>query len=311
MFPLFKEASHQEHFERDGFVKFPLLTPEDVERLRAIYHEFSRPRELANTPYGVVVSLDLEELQAKRRTIELIRETVLPRADRYLRDWATHLGSFIVKLPDPEAFTLPHQDWTFVDSERLGDYFSLTMWIALGNYTPDEGSLGFVKGSHRFFANINCSPRPAAATPTQGLELLLGSYVSFPELRAGDALAFNNETIHASLPNRSDEPRIAVGIGFRPAEAALHHYFLKPGTRDRLLKFAVDEEFYFHYGNDRLQGLWESGRLPDHCSLVGELPYHLGRTSAEELEALCLEAGNRKNDAGFRYPVRAKTARRP
>ena len=309
MFPLFKDRSHQDHFERNGFVKLPLLTAGDVERLRAHYEEFSRHRQLANTPYGVVVSLDLEELQAKRQTIELIREIVLPRADRYLQNWSTHLGSFIVKLPDPESFTLPHQDWTFVDNDKIDDHFSFTMWIALGDYTRDQGSLGFVKGSHRFFPNINCSPRPAAATPTEGLELLLGSYVSFPELRAGDALAFNNETIHASLPNRSDEPRIAIGIGFRPADTVLHHYFLKPGTRDRLLKFIVGEDFYFHYGNESLQKLWESGGVPDYCNLVRELPYHLGRVSAEELEALCLSAGNTKNDDGFRYPVRAETAR--
>jgi hypothetical protein len=108
-------------------------------------------------------------------------------------------------------------------------------------------------------------------------------------MRAGDAVAFNNKTIHAALPNRSGEQRIAVGIGLTPLEAEIYHYFLKPGTTDRLLKLKVDEDFFLHYNNEKFQALWESGKVPEHCTVVGELPHRLDTMSAEELERLCLQ----------------------
>jgi hypothetical protein len=289
MFRLFKDAAQQDRFERDGFVHLPLLEPEDVECLRAHYADFSNGGRVVNSAYGMFISLDGEELELKKRTIALIRQVVLPRAERYVHDCKTHLGSYLVKVPNPTSYTYPHQDWTFIDNERMDYYFSMTVWIALGDYDREGGSIGFVKGSHRFFNNVNCSPSPATRTPTQGLEPVLFRHLTFPEMRAGDAVAFNNKTIHAALPNRSGEQRIAVGIGLTPLEAEIYHYFLKPGTTDRLLKLKVDEDFFLHYNNEKFQALWESGKVPEHCTVVGELPHRLDTMSAEELERLCLQ----------------------
>jgi hypothetical protein len=306
MFRLFKDEAQQAKFERDGFVHFPLLKPDEVETLRAHYLDFSNGGQVENSAYGMFISMDHKEMAVKRRTIELIRKTVLPRAEQHVYDCKSHLGSYLVKVPNTTSYTHPHQDWTFIDSERMDHYFSITVWIALGDYRRDGGSIGFVKGSHRFFNNVNCSPSPATRTPTQGLEPILFSYLEFPEVRAGDALAFNNKTIHAALPNLTEEQRIAVAIGLTPLEAVIYHYFLKPGQRDRLLKLKVDEDFFLHYNNDRLQALWEAGQVPEHCTVVDELPHHLGTLPAEELEALC-QRHSVKNDVVF-PPPDAQTA---
>ena len=298
MFRLFKNPSHQAQFEGDGFVHLPLLEPEDVERLLAHYVDFSNGGRVVNSAYGMFISLDAEQLELKRKTIALIREITLPRLERYVHDCKSHLGSYLVKVPNPTSYTNPHQDWTFIDNERMDHYFSMTAWIALGDYNRDRGSIGFVKGSHRFFNNVNCSPSPATRTPTQGLEPVLFRHLTFPEMRAGDAVAFNNKTIHAALPNGSDVQRIAVGIGLTPLEAVIYHYFLKPGTKDRLLKLKVDEDFFLHYNNEKFQALWESGRVPDHCTVVGELPHQLDTMSAQELEERCVQQESAADDLG-------------
>lgn len=291
MLTIFADEALQARFGADGFVHLPgLLDEERVRVLREHFAALTAGGEVRNSAYGMFVSLDHGELAQKRHTRDLIRDVVRPRADAYCRDYQTHLGSYVVKMPGPAAYTHPHQDWTFVDDELMEETFSITMWIALGDYGREQGSLGFVRGSHRFFPNVNCSPSPAARTPTQGLEAVLLRNLVFPEMRRGDALAFNNKTIHAALPNLGNEPRIAAAVGLRPAATRLFHYTLKPGTRDTLLKLEVEEDFFLRYTNGALQALWEQGQQPEGCTLVGERPHVLGRRSAEELETLCREA---------------------
>ena len=165
MFRLFKDFDHQAQFERDGYVQLPLLEPGDVERLRAHYFEITDGGRVENSAYGMFISIDGDDPELKRQTIDLIGEVVLPRAERFVHDCKPHLGSYLVKVPNPTSCTFPHQDWTFIDNDRMDDVFSLTIWTALGDYDRDTGSIGFVKGSHRFFGNVNCSPSPAARTP--------------------------------------------------------------------------------------------------------------------------------------------------
>jgi hypothetical protein len=213
------------------------------------------------------------------------------------------MGGFWTKLPGPKSFVYPHQDWTFVDDTKMHDLFWLTIWIALGDYTPETGSLGYIKGSHRFFDGVICSPSRVATTPTRGHQALLFRYLSFPELRAGDALAFTSRTIHASLPNLGPEPRISVGIALTPREASLYHYFLKPGTEDRVLKLKVDEDFLLaHADDEKMHALWQSGRVPEGAEVVAELPRSVQKFTPRELEELCLRHGNTPNQLQAALP---------
>ena len=106
-----------------------------------------------------------------------------------------------MKAPGEDSYTYPHQDWTFVDSP---DYFSMTVWVALVDTHEQNGALGFIRGSHRFFDKPIGSPSPEFQTCPQGHEALLYEYLEFVPLKAGEAVVFDNRTIHGATPNRTD-----------------------------------------------------------------------------------------------------------
>lgn len=126
-----------------------------------------------------------------------------------------------------------HQDLPFLPYDRIG---SITIWIALVDLTPDMGPLRYVEGTHR--------------------DGLLGRFIGqdlreeWPHLydraigggramRAGDAQAHWDLTVHGAAANTSDRAREAYAIRYLPAELVYtgspHPHFdtigLAPGQR--------------------------------------------------------------------------------
>jgi hypothetical protein len=292
---IFKDATAQQDFEANGFVKLSLLGPEEIAELTEYYLKLTQGN-VKNSPYGMWVSLhDEPDMKIKRGVMEKIHEVVLPRLNDHFHACKPHLGSYLVKVPNPKSFTYPHQDWTFVDNRLMQEYCSLTVWITLKDIDVATGSLGFIKGSPHFFDNVIGSPSPAIKTLTQGHEPMLFEYLTFPKVRAGDGLAFNNKTIHAALPNTTDVQRIALGIGMTPTAATIYHYFLKPGTTDRLLKLRVEEEFFVQYSNQALFELYRDGKIPSYSQVEEELDYRFTPWTREDVESLCARHGSAKN----------------
>jgi hypothetical protein len=292
---ILKDPILQERFEADGFVRLPLLGSAEIAALTDYYMRHTGG-DVKNSVYGMWVSLhDRDDIDFKRQTMDEIRRVTLPRLNQFFIDCKPHLGSYLVKVPNPRSFTFPHQDWTFVDNHRMQDFCSLTVWITLRDVSIDGGTLGFVKGSPKFFDHVIGSPSPAIKTATQGHEPMLFEYLTYESVRAGDALAFNNRTIHAAMPNTTDQQRIALGIGMTPAQADLYHYFLKPGTSDRLLKLKVEDEFFVRYSNQGLFDLYQQGQMPGYCRVEDELEYRFTPLSPGDMSAMCERHGSVRN----------------
>jgi Phytanoyl-CoA dioxygenase (PhyH) len=292
---ILKDPVLQERFEADGYVRLPLLGKEEIQELTQYYMRHTGG-DVKNSVYGMWVSLhDQDDIAFKRQTMDEIRRVTLPRLNEFFIDCKPHLGSYLVKVPNPRSFTFPHQDWTFVDSHQMQSLCSLTVWITLKDVSIAGGTLGFVKGSPKFFDHVIGSPSPAIKTATQGHEPMLFEYLSYESVRAGDALAFNNRTIHAAMPNTTEEQRIALGIGMTPAQADLYHYFLKPGTADRLLKLKVEDEFFVRYSNQALFDLYQQGKTPDYCQVEDELEYRFTPLSPDDMSAMCERHGSVRN----------------
>ena len=126
----------------------------------------------------------------------------------------------------------PHQDWSFVEDEKK--YCSVTCWIPLQDVNMENGCIGVIKGSNRFFSNVRPSPSPQVETPLKNHMYTIFPYLELQEMKAGEALIFDNRTFHASPPNTTDSARVAVGLGFTQSEAEIRHYYLK---RERITHF--------------------------------------------------------------------------
>lgn len=295
MYKIFNEDTLQDNFERDGFVTLPqLLNKEEVDELKDIYMEFTKGK-VKNSMYGMYVSIDEQDEHKKMDMMRAVQRYLRPKLNKYFHDIKCHLGSFLVKVPNPHSYTYPHQDWLFVDQNEK-DLFSATIWVSLEDIDIATGSLGFIRGSHMFLNNIVGSPSPEIVTATMGHEALLLSYLTFPKINRGDAVIFNNKTVHAAFPNTSDKQRIAAGIGITPTPAVLHHYFLNPENQSKIYKLTVEEEFFHSYGNDSLRKTFHKKELPKYTKIVDELDYNPVLFTKEEMENEIVKYGNKPNN---------------
>jgi hypothetical protein len=298
---IFENAKSQEEFELNGYVKFPLLDSETTNILLKYYNELKDKINIQNSVYGIYVSLDEKDKELKLSIMDFLQKTIQPKLDLYLKNYKMHLGGFIIKQPDTFSYTYPHQDWSFVDHND-NDTFSATVWISLNDLTPEMGSLGLIKGSHQFLNGIVGSPSSHFRNSTQGHEDLLFQYLDFPKVNAGDALMFNNKSVHGANPNQTPNSRVIIGIGITPKDSSLYHYFLKPNSTDKFLKLKVDEDFFMDYMNQDLINTYSEGNVPKNCIIEEEIDLAINQYSHDEMIKMMMEKGNRKNDFSIKRP---------
>ncbi len=290
-----RDDQRQQDLDEKGFVILPLLGSDERQRLKELFVQ-STGGSVENTAYGMYIGLEETDLERKRGVIREVLATVLPRAQEHFADCKPHLGSFLVKAPGADSYTYPHQDWTFVDTP---EYRSMTVWTALVDVDESNGALGFVPGSHTFFDKAIGSPSPDFATCTQGHEAILYEYLQFVPLKAGEAVVFDNRTIHGAMPNRSDQLRLAVAIGMTPQEAQLHHYFLVPqslrGGSRKLAKLRVDSSFFEKNTVASLKKLYDSNQMPGDCEIELLLDDDFLPFRGDEIRKLCERSGLRRN----------------
>ena len=290
-----RDAGLQRELDENGFVTLPLLQPSEVEYLKELFKR-STGNAVVNTAYGMYIGLEDPDIARKRMVIGEVTRIAVPRANEYFVDCKPHLGSFLVKAPGKDSYTYPHQDWTFVDTPQ---YRSMTVWIALVEVSEANGALGFVPGSHEFFDQPIGSPSPDYRTSTQGHERILYEYLHFVPLKPGEAVVFDNRTIHGATPNLSDQLRLAVAIGMTPREAQLYHYFLVPqsvrGVSRKLAKLKVNSEFFEQNTVASLKLSFDSNEMPAGGTIESILEDDFVPFSGEEIRKLCEHTGLRNN----------------
>jgi len=306
---LFRSPQLQSSFEKDGFVVIDLAGEKELDVLLAFY------AGLRNAPmpgHGFQVSLDNEDAQFVQRVAETLIGIAGPLLERHFQDHQVFTASFVVKETNPAGIVPPHQDWTFVDETR---YWSATVWCPLQDVGLENGALGLISGSHNWYDHVRPSPSPYYEPPFKDQLALLFPYIRLLELKAGQAVVFNNRTLHASPPNLSGRPRLGVGIGITHRDAGLRHYYLLPGNDpslrpgDRLPGedpsliegYAVERTFFYHYNNARLSSLYAAGRRPEDLRSIGSFPVSQRVYAGEELQRLAEGAGNRRDDGLWRH----------
>jgi ectoine hydroxylase-related dioxygenase (phytanoyl-CoA dioxygenase family) len=288
---LFKDETKQRFFDKNGFVKFPMLGVEEVESLKTFFYDEDLR---VHTGYGFNMSMENEDKEKVARIRQKIYEIALPKAMEHFHNAKVIAGSYVVKEKNPQGVVPPHQDWTFVNNE--GENYSVTCWIPLVPTKMENGYMGVIKGSHLIYDNIRPSPSPQVPTPLMEHLFAIFPYLEMYEMQPGEALIFDHRTFHASTPNITDDPRIAIGLGFTQEEAEICHYSLKQnGLKDTLLKYKVDDAFLLKYDNAKISKMYDAGLGIEGYEVIDELPYVYPKPSSDELLKLIKGAGNEFN----------------
>lgn len=134
-----------------------------------------------------------------------------------------HHNCIMTKHPAYSSGTGWHQDiryWGFTRPDLV------SVWLALGDEFPDNGSLWVIPGSHReTFDRSRLDERLFFRDDLPENQPLLEKAQPV-ELRAGDALFFHCKTLHSARRNATDEVKYSVVFTFRP-----HDNPPRPGTR--------------------------------------------------------------------------------
>jgi hypothetical protein len=178
--------------------------------------------------------------------------------------------------------------------------------VPLVDVNEENGALGVIKGSHKLFDHYRSSPSPQSKSPLTDHIFTLFPYVDVIEMKAGEVLVFDNRLIHASPPNLSDRPRIAVGIGVTQKEAQLVHYYQNPVSEPAQLDaFEITKEFFTTYNNKNLSDLFDEGESPSELNKIKSIPRVIPELSKAAIEEMI------KNLEGVSYnkPLMEKLAK--
>jgi ectoine hydroxylase-related dioxygenase (phytanoyl-CoA dioxygenase family) len=288
---LFKDKALQGAFDRDGYVLIDLIGQEQVEELLSFYGGLDH----APMPeHGFQVSLDNRRPDFVRTVSEKLTTTVKRFVDDKFQNYRLFTASFVVKENNPHGVVPPHQDWTFVDEQK---YWSATIWCTLVDAGIHNGALGLIRGSHRFYDHVRPSPSPQYEPPFKDQLFSIFPYLNIVDLRAGQAIVFNNRTLHASLPNTSDQTRVAFGLGITHRNAELQHFYLLPRQKKALVqRYEVQPEFFCTYNNARLSAMHTNGDQPSDLNSTGLFEYTCKRYDERQLHEMIEAAGNVRND---------------
>ena len=288
---IFKDAALQAQFEKEGYALVDMLTADEVSELKA-YYETLNNNHISS--YGFHVSLDNSNSEFVANVMSKIRTAVTAKADSVFENYKIFTTSFVVKESNPVSLVPPHQDWNF--SEEDEGFVSATVWATLVDTDMNNGAMGLIVGSHKFFDHVRASPAPAFQTPIDPHVFSIFSYLKMIPMKAGQALVFNNKTVHASPPNISNSVRLAVGFGVTQADAPMRHYYLKPGSNAKtLLKYEIDDYFFTHYNNGKLMELYNQNKTLDDLNFLGEVENRVQSISGDDLINLIKAEGNTFN----------------
>lgn len=136
-------------------------------------------------------------------------------ASKFLEDEAVSRAAELFAKPAKVGLPSPwHQDDAYwcVDNHN-----GLTIWIALDHCDASNGSVNYIKGSHRFgLLEHGPSYAPGSSQKIADDSLIAGHKKDMATyaMKPGDVLVHHALTVHGSAANTSDRPRRGLTLQF-------------------------------------------------------------------------------------------------
>lgn len=231
--PLLRDPERQAAFERDGYVVVPLLEPDEVSQLAALYYDLTPERGPA-----FLSTADTEDYEYRVAVDAGIRRISERAVKATFADARMCLGVFLVKEPsDSDDGTVPvHQDWTMVDEDR---FYSAGVWCPLVDTDETNGVIHFVAGTHRLGPTWR-GPHLPSCYPGLDEEIIARHLTPVP-CRPGEGIVHDGRLVHWSPPNRSSGIRLVAGLRVISTGAEPLHFDIEDdGT---IIRHHVDDDF--------------------------------------------------------------------
>lgn len=262
--PVLRDPVLDEEFARRGFVVVDLLDGVHLEELRRLPTELFR-----GEPRGMHASNMCNDHEYRHEVYRRVAPILLPAVDALLHEYEPCTAVMLLKFPDGDSEFIPHQDWNLVDETR---FRSLNVWCPMIDVSSVNGAMSFLPGSHRALKAVRCDPWYPEDYEPQAWKIGY-EHMETVELRAGQAVLFDNATLHASARNESDAVRPAVVLVMKPKAAHLLHWYRPDPESHELQIFNIDSDFLADF---------EMGLAPDQ-PLMGSTTFTPDNLSVDEI----------------------------
>lgn len=229
---VFRDASHQMQFEKDGFLILPFYNPDEIAFLNALYEDI-QPQEYE----GFFPSTFSADKNYRTQADIGIKNACSRSIEKYLQDIKVICGSFIVKKSTPESAMCVHQDMTLVDESK---YTGINIWVPLIDLNDENGTLEVLPGSHRIYPTYRGSSIPGIYEECND-EIKAYMVKIYP--KAGEAVFFDQSIIHYSQANRSGNNRIVTNTYFTHKDATFRTCYWHREYGNKVEVFEQSETF--------------------------------------------------------------------
>ena len=237
---MFKNQHLKNKFLKKGYCSFPLLSKQQINSLKDIYNNYKDQHNQSKEKFrgtGWIESVSVREV------INTIAAPVMEEALNTHFQGHQILGyNFLIKEKGHESAVPLHQDWTYVNEE---EFFSMNIWVALEDITPNNGALFLIPYSHKIFSGY-LRPSPSYPIPFEKIKRLLTLFKRSVFLKAGECVCFDNRTIHGSSPNMSDTERLVLVTTIFPVEAKLLHLYIHNYSQpEKVTEYIISNADFF------------------------------------------------------------------
>ncbi|MDZ4846232.1 MAG: phytanoyl-CoA dioxygenase family protein [Chitinophagales bacterium] len=234
----------QSLFERNGFVKIPLLKDSQVDKLVELFQNtLQQHATVASLHHTTTETANADLIYQVDSTIKSV---YVPELEKILNDFESLVGCFHIKEPSAGSATGAHQDPTFVDETK---YCSANVWVALQDTDKKNGNLYFIRGSNHAVKSLRIVPE----TPNYYASFndSLAEMAVHVPLKKGEAVIFNNATIHGATENLSGQLRLAATLLICSKNAEwLLYYKERNAVKDKIEQYHLDLDIFISMPKD-------------------------------------------------------------
>lgn len=184
------------------------------------------------------------DVDYKLKVDEIIRKAI-PESifGQYIGDASLFYANFLSKIKGEYSECVMHNDWSIVDESIIHPFH---LWIPLVDVNINNGTLAFVKGSHKLtnvYRGLHTKHYYDSFYPK-----LRNTNATYMEVKAGTGVFYHPGLIHFSPPNITDERRTAILLSFYPNNSIpIIYYRNKWNWNGKIDVYELTKLFYSHW----------------------------------------------------------------
>jgi hypothetical protein len=227
---ILRNVTQNSELQKEGFVVLPFLNASEISELVSFFNQ-----KITLSEGDFYATAHDKDIYFRNEMSNKIVEVIQAKVDSYFKNHELLGASYIVKSKGLSQALQPHQDWNIVDESSHRSY---NIWIPLVDLNEKNGAILVMPKSHSWIVNyrhssISCSFQKVHQHIWENMKPLF--------LKAGEALVYDHALLHASMPNVSQNDRIACACGIIPNDASMRFYWNNNG---KVEEYESSKEFF-------------------------------------------------------------------